>query len=195
MGYSRAGFEVVGVDIEPQPRYPFEFHQADALAVLDRFAGEFDAIHASPPCQAHSNAQRIQGRTHVDLIEPVRELLKASGKLYVIENVPGAPLVNPVKLVGSSFDLGTMRPRLFECNFDVPFALAPPPAAGHAKMGRNPKPGELMHVVGNFTNVAAARRAMGIDWMTRDGLREAIPPAYTEYLGKLMIDEIQRSIK
>lgn len=119
--------------------------------------------------------------------------MQASGKLYVIENVLGAPLLDPVKLVGSMFDLLTMRPRLFECNFSVPFALAPPPSAGHAKMGRKPREGELMHVVGNFTDVEYARRAMGIDWMTRDGLREAIPPAYTEFLGRLMIDELQRS--
>ena len=191
MGYHRAGFDVVGVDIAPQPRYPFEFHQGDALEYLAAHGHEFDAIHASPPCQAFSNAQRIMGNAHPQLIEQVRAALQASGKPYVIENVVGAPLVNPVQLVGTMFGLRTMRPRLFECSFPVPFALAPPAHAKHTKMGRRPKEGEFMHVVGHFSDVRAAQVAMGIDWMTGDELREAIPPAYTEFIGAHLMQALK----
>jgi len=183
MGYHRAGFDVVGVDIEPQPRYPFEFIQADAITYLKNFWYAYDAVHASPPCQAYTNAKTIRGRSHPDLIRIVRGMLKYYEIPYVIENVPGAPLIHPVQLVGTMFGLRTMRPRLFECSFPVPFELAPPAHARHAKMGRLPKPDEFMTVVGNFSGVAQAKAAMGIDWMSRDGLREAIPPAYTEYIG------------
>jgi DNA (cytosine-5)-methyltransferase 1 len=110
MGYSLAGFNVVGVDIKPQPRYPFEFHQADAIEYVQAHGREFDAIHASPPCQAYSMTQRIAGKTHPDLVGATRAALQATGKPYVIENVPGAPLVDPVLLVGSMFGLRTMRP-------------------------------------------------------------------------------------
>jgi DNA (cytosine-5)-methyltransferase 1 len=144
----------------------------------------FDLIWASPPCQEYTKARRIRGRRHPDLIPQVRALLKASGVPYIIENVRGAPLLDPVVLVGTMFGLRTMRPRLFECSFDVPFVLAPTPTARTAKMGRQPQPGEYMHVVGNFPNVEYARDAMGIDWMTRDELREAIPPAYSEFLAR-----------
>lgn len=182
-GYADAGFEVVGVDIAPQPRYPYEFHQADAIEYLRDHGHEFDAIHASPPCQAFTNAQKIMGNEHPDLVEPTRELLEELGKPYVIENVPGAPLRDPVELCGAMFNLGTYRHRLFETNWE----LVPPPHPPHAKrttkMGRKPVDGEMMHVVGNFSGVAQARKAMGIDWMTRDGLREAIPPAYSQYIG------------
>jgi len=187
-GLQMAGYHVTGVDIAPQPRYVGEvFYQDDAMAWL---RGErvpltsFDLVWASPPCQAHTNAQRIQGREHPDYIPDVRAALVASGVAYIIENVPGAPLRNPVVLVGSMFGLRTMRPRLFECSFDVPFVLAPTPSARTAKMGRRPAPGEYMHVVGHFTDVEAARGAMGIDWMTRDELREAIPPAYSRWLAE-----------
>lgn len=143
MGYHRAGFDVVGVDIAPQPRYPFEFHQGDALEYVAAHGHEFDAIHASPPCQGYSATRFIRGNAHSDLVGPTREALQASGKPYVIENVAGAPLLNPVTLVGSMFGLRTMRPRLFECSFDVPFVLAPPAAARHADMGRPPQTGRI----------------------------------------------------
>lgn len=192
-GYVDAGFEVVGVDIEPQPRYPWEFIQADALAVLRdvRRWDRFDAIHASPPCQAHTNAQKIQHNEHPDLIAPMRELLKATGLPYVIENVPGAPLENPVELCGSMFGLGTYRHRLFETNFPVVAPVHPEHTARTTKMGRKPQPGEFMHVVGNFSGVAQAKEAMGIDWMTRDGLREAIPPAYTHWIGTQLAEYLR----
>ncbi len=189
MGYHRAGFDVVGVDMSAQPRYPFEFHQGDALAYLEAHGHEFDAIHASPPCQAFTLAQRIQRNEHPDLIAPVRALLEELGRPYVIENVPGAPLRNPLELCGCMFDgLNVYRPRWFESNTPLPMLLHSPHVERQTKMGRRPVPGQRMHVVGNFADVAAGARAMGIDWMTRDGLREAIPPAYTEHIGRTLLE-------
>lgn len=188
MGYHQAGFQVTGVDIEPQPNYPFTFHLGDALAYLIEHGEEFDVIAASPPCQAHSMAQRIQGREHRDFIREVRSLLQALGRPYVIENVPGAPLRSPFTLCGGMFPgLRTYRHRLFESNFPIAVPAEPEHRVPTTKMGRPPKDGEFMHVVGNFSGVAAAREAMGIDWMTRDELREAIPPAYTEHIGRELL--------
>lgn len=191
VGYHQAGCEVVGVDINPQPRYPFKFIHADALDVLadTDFVASFDAIHASPPCQAHTLAQRIQGREHPDVIEPIRRLLAQSGLPYVIENVPGAPLRDPITLCGVMFPgLAVYRHRLFETSWPIP----QPSHATHerplTKMGRPPRDGEYMHVVGNFSGVARAREAMGIDWMMRDELREAIPPAYTNFVGRQLLE-------
>ena len=188
MGYHRAGFKVAGVDTAPQPRYPFTFWQRDAVEFLRTYGSRFDAVHASPPCQRYTNAQKLRGNEHPDLVGPVRETLVDLGKPYVIENVPGAPLVDPVELCGSMFGLQTYRHRLFESNV----ALTPPAHPRHSarttKMGRRPKDGEFIHVVGNFSGVARAREAMGIDWMTRDGLREAIPPAYTEHIGRQLLE-------
>jgi DNA (cytosine-5)-methyltransferase 1 len=200
MGYHRAGFDVVGVDIKPQPNYPFRFIPADALLfVRDRIGwgwdglGGIDAIHASPPCQAYTKAQRLQGREHPDLIVPTRGLLKASGLPYVIENVPGAPLIDPVVLEGQMFpELRTHRPRWFECSFpvDVPFLRGPRPGP-QVKMGRQPKGDEWIQVVGHFASMAQARRAMGIDWMTRDELSQAIPPAYCELIGRSLLEHLE----
>lgn len=195
MGYHRAGFDVVGVDIKPQPRYPFKFWQMDALDVLWLLrhddghwnSDHFDAIHASPPCQAYSNAQGIQKNEHPDLIPPTRALLWDTGLPYVIENVEGAPLIQPVVLEGQFFrGLRTSRPRLFETNWPLRQPEIPP-RPPHTKMGRPPKKGEFMHVVGNFSGADEGRKAMGIDWMTRDELREAIPPAYTEFVGAQLL--------
>ena len=116
MGYHRAGFEVVGVDIKPQPHFPFEFHQVDALTyTLDGF----DAYHASPPCQRYSCAVNLHNNrdSHPDLIDIVRNILLKTGKHYVIENVPGSPLINPTQLCGSAFGLRVRRHRLFEITF------------------------------------------------------------------------------
>lgn len=191
-GYAEAGFEIVGVDIEPQPRYPFEFVREDALAVLDDpdFLSEFDAIHASPPCQAFTMAQRIQGRKHPDLIQPTRQLLEKTGLPWVIENVVGAPLSDPVILCGTMFGLETYRHRLFETGggFELPSLPHPEHTAPVAKMGRPAGDGEFMHIVGNFSGVDRARRIMGMPWANRDGLREAIPPAYTRYVGAKLLD-------
>ncbi|WP_433057072.1 hypothetical protein [Dactylosporangium sp. CS-033363] len=188
MGYHLAGFDVVGVDINPQPRYPFEFHRADALEFLAAHGHEFDAVHASPPCQAYTLAQRIQGRNHPDLITATRAALVAAGRPWAIENVEGAPLHDPIMLCGAMFSgLAVYRHRLFETSSAIGQPQHPLHAAPLRKMGRPPQPGDFMHVVGNFSGVAHARRAMGIDWMVRDELREAIPPAYTTWLGQQLL--------
>ena len=191
MGYARAGFEVVGVDIEPQPRYPFTFLQADALDVdLDGF----DVIHASPPCQRYSDLGRRNGNAHEwpDLIAPTRERLVATGRPYVIENVEGAPLLDPVVLCGTSFPgLRVIRHRLFESNL----VLTAPPCRPHPLVfthdRRKRQYGRLdqgtayvMVNGGGNATVANKRAAMGIEWMTGREINEAVPPAYTEHLGR-----------
>lgn len=186
-GYAAAGFEVVGVDIDPQPHYPYEFHQGDALKFLLENYREFDAFHASPPCQAFTNAQKIQGNEHPDFITATRAAFELIGKPYVIENVPGSPLVDPVQLCGAMYGLGTYRHRLFESNIPLPRPPHPEHAARVTKMGRRPREGEFMHIVGNFSGVDRARLIMGMPWATRDGLREAIPPAYTEHIGRHLL--------
>jgi DNA (cytosine-5)-methyltransferase 1 len=186
VGYHRAGFDVVGVDIEPHPDYPYKFHRADAMTFpLDGF----DAIHASPPCQAHSALKaRHKDKEHPDLVAPTRERLVASGLPYVIENVVGAPLINPVMLCGSAFGLGVRRHRLFECSFPL---MAPGCAHGqqepkydvyeHGKWIKSP----VARVYGNGGGKGEEfwGEAMGIDWMAREDLAQAIPPAYTEWIG------------
>jgi DNA (cytosine-5)-methyltransferase 1 len=203
MGYHRAGFEVVGVDIEPQPNYPFEFWQDDALELLTRAPTPehpggwwdeppFDAIHASPPCQAYSKARDLQGNKHPDLIGPVRELLRMTALPWVIENVKGSPLRNAQVLEGQMFGLNLHRPRLFETSwgYEAPLLRSPPPR--QAKMGRPPKNGEAVQPVGNFSGVAQARRDMETPWMNQQEMREAIPPAYTEHIGHYLMEEVRR---
>lgn len=187
MGYHRAGFEVFGVDIDPQPRYPFEFVQGDALKLLLERHSEFDAFHASPPCQAFTNAQKIRGNTHPDFLAATRAAFELIGKPWVIENVPGAPMRADALLCGAMFSLRTYRHRLFESNVPLRAPDHPEHEVRSTKMGRAPRPGEFMHVVGNFSGVTHARAAMGIEWMTRDELREAIPPAYTEHIGRQLM--------
>ena len=124
-GYAKAGFEVVGVDLHPQPRYPFEFHQADAMTF--DLSG-FDAIHASPPCQAYTVLGGREDLSHYpDLVDAVRERLQAAGVPWIIENVPGAPLRDPITLCGAMFGLRSYRHRLFESSVQ----LAPPPHPKH----------------------------------------------------------------
>jgi DNA (cytosine-5)-methyltransferase 1 len=180
-GYHLAGFEVTGIDIEPQPNYPFEFIQADALTFpLDGF----DLIHASPVCKGYSATAVLSNVGHPRQIAAVRERLAGSGTPYVIENVEGAPLRDPVVLCGAMFPgLATYRHRLFEASFPVPRPAEPAHVHPLAKMGRPLRPGEWIQVVGHFSDVAAARAAMGIGWMTRDELAQAIPPAYTRHVG------------
>lgn len=200
-GYQHAGFYVIGVDIEPQPRYcGDEFVQADGLDVLADlvsdgpapkagwFWREVAAVHTSWPCQGYSNTQRIMGNDHPELIELGRKLLDATGLPYVQENVVGAPLLNPVMLCGTSFGLHTYRHRLFESNvpLTVP-ALHRLHAAQQVKMGRPVHPGDFYQAVGNFSNVPYVKADMGVPWMTREGIRECIPPAYTEYVGRQLI--------
>jgi DNA (cytosine-5)-methyltransferase 1 len=202
VGYHRAGFDVTGVDLAKQPNYPFEFHWADALGHLAAHWQEYDVIHASPPCQGYTQLGSKDGR-HPLLIEPIRERLKATGLPYVIENVVGAPVENPLLLCGSMFGLGVRRHRLFESNIMM-FAPAPckhegqdirayygkkgwlvwsPKGAQVQKKGRKP----LLR--GSVENAPAD---MGIDWMTTwDELREAIPPAYTEHVGAQLIEQLE----
>lgn len=210
MGYHRAGFDVVGVDIRPQPRYPFAFHQADALEFpLDGF----DAVHASPPCQAYTQMsarwRKLEGgraNSHPDLIGPVRDRLVFWGGPYVIENVVGAKrkMRQPITLSGASFGLRVHRPRLFESNV---LLLAP------ARVGA---PGDHIGVYGDrpdgrrlwtrtrlngdgrkrshyraARSTEDARDAMGIDWMEWRELAESIPPAFTEYLGRQLLAAIE----
>jgi DNA (cytosine-5)-methyltransferase 1 len=185
-GYSLAGFDVVGVDINPQPRYPFEFHQADALEYLAAHGHEFDFIHASPPCQAYS-VLRFSAENYPELIVPVREMLKKLGRPYCIENVSGAKgeLENPLMLCGTMFGLRVIRHRLFECN--PPIYFAPAPCNHHmpvVKKGKWADPEKHFAAIhGHFSNQEYAKKAMGIDWMSRDELAESIPPAYTQYIG------------
>lgn len=192
-GYARAGFTVVGVDINQQPNYPYEFHQADALAWLaEHGADEFDAIHASPPCQAYSLATLRHGARHAanhpDLVAPTRAALDATGLPYVIENVEGAPLRRDLVLCGEMFGLRVHRHRVFECGGFVPMRI---PHAPHRLKGAahncDLREGHARQIAGNYADHDDASRAMGIDWMTRRELAQAIPPAYTEYIGHALM--------
>lgn len=219
MGYHRAGFEVVGVDIKPQPHYPFEFHQADAIEYLAEHGCEFDVIHASPPCQAFSAMTngRWQDRlkNHPDLIDPTRKLLCKIGRPYIIENVIGAPLIDPIMLCGTMFALETKaksqlrRHRLFECSFS-PNSLLPPcnhrnnaSVIGVYGGGQHPQRRRIPSTIGVYGHAGGSskrdyldfscfttkdrRDAMGIDWMTGNELSQAIPPAYTEFIGRQLM--------
>lgn len=198
MGYDRAGFDVVGVDIKPQPRYyPFAFVQADAMTFpLDGF----DVIHASPPCQAYTTmSAKHRGKdTLADerpaLIPAIRSRLIAAGVPYVIENVPGAAreLRAPIRLTGEMFGLRVHRPRLFEVS---PMLLVheSPGRQADAVAVYGQMDGRRLWTRTNGSELRAPRElteaseAMGIDWMTWDELREAIPPAYTEYIGRQLL--------
>lgn len=184
-GYQMAGFHVTGVDLYEQPRYcGDEFFQKDAIDFLLTYGREFDAIHASPPCQAYSNARKIRGREHPDLVGPTRDALIKVGRPWVIENVPEAPLLDPVILCGTMFGLRTYRHRAFETGgLTIPALPHGEHVSPTAKMGRPVGDGEFMHVVGNFSGVDLAREIMGMPWANRDGLREAIPPVYTLFIG------------
>lgn len=195
MGYSRAGFEVVGVDIRPQPRYPFAFVQGDALEYLAAHGREFDAIHASPPCQAYTTLRAVDKRDYADFIPETRRLLVASGRPFVIENVPGAPLLSPIRLCGAMFNgLRVYRHRLFESNL-----LLPEP--GHPKglhkiKATGTQRGRKAHYeAGGFITITGdvgtyCGGAMDIDWMNGNELSQAIPPAYTAWLGYFVIAEL-----
>jgi DNA (cytosine-5)-methyltransferase 1 len=197
VGYNRAGFDVVGVDIVDRPRYPYTFIQADAMKLDPEFVASFDAIHASPPCQSYSDLAKRNGNGDEwpRLVEPVREMLIKSGRPYVIENVEGAPLLDPVVLCGTMFpQLRVLRHRLFEANFKI----VPPPHRKHPKVhtfdkrkshyGKTNEWTDFVQVTGGGNcSLAAAREAMGIDWMTKGEINEAIPPAYTELIGRQLL--------
>lgn len=197
MGYSQVGFEVVGIDIKPQPNYPFTFIQGDALALEPAFIATFDALHASPPCQSYSDLAKRNGNADEwpRLIEPVREMFIRSGLPYVIENVEGAPLHNPVILCGTMFPgLRVLRHRLFEANFPI----TRPEHKKHPKVhtfdkrkshfGKTNEWTDFVQVTGGGNcTIAAARQAMDIGWMTKNEINEAIPPAYTRFIGEQLI--------
>jgi len=205
MGYHRAfpDAQIVGVDLHPQPRYPFEFIQADAMALLQShhryFVRMFDLIHASPPCQHYSDLAKRNGNAHEwpDLIGPVRESLVPAGVPFVIENVEGAPLRNPVMLCGTMFPgLRVLRHRLFECSFPV---TTPPHHTPHplvfthdkrkAHYGTLDQDTAYVQVTGGGNaTVANKAAAMGIDWMIGRELNESIPPVYTEHIGQAFAD-------
>ena len=200
MGYHRAGFEVVGVDINPQPNYPFEFHQGDALEFLWRFGQQFDARHASPPCQAHSALRTVAGgHSSGWLLPATRHALSMIGGPYVIENVVGADMPGALLLCGKHFGLAIVtesrglvhlrRHRLFETNFPTP-EPGPHP---------HPRSERTIGVYGNGDgggrgwkgSMLNRRAVMGIDWMTRAELSQAIPPAYTEYIGHQLMAHLE----
>ena len=192
VGYMRAGFDhIVGVDLVEQPRYPVEFVQGDALEYAQEYGHDFDLVHASPPCQAYSiTRHQHKGRKHPAVVPAVRALLEKLGVPYVIENVVGAPLVRPVVLCGTMFGLQVFRHRLFET---MPWMLGPPHVK-HSMYGKIVRqgdppngPGSYITVTGNFCSLAAGGRAMGIDWMIKRELAQAIPPAYTDYIGRRIL--------
>jgi DNA (cytosine-5)-methyltransferase 1 len=207
MGYHRAGFDdITGVDIKPMPRYPFKFIQGDALEYLAAHGAEYDVIHASPPCQAYSRLRHLpwlKGKTWPMLIDETKALLIASGKTWIIENVEDSPLTGMV-LCGQMFGLPLYRHRKFETSF---FTLQPPHqkhmvVIGHGRMVNDRRKGTLNSSsadgeLGNQTIITVAggqfrkqdgERAMQIDWMTKDELAEAIPPAYTEWIGRRIME-------
>ena len=216
-GYRRAGFEVVGVDVNPQPRYKAgRFVQADALAYVAQYGWMFDAIHASPPCQAHSLITPDKSK-HVDLIPQTRFWLETIGAPYVIENVYGArrTLRNPVMLCGRDFGLKVYRHRLFESNVLLMGLHHEPhrdntPRAGHGisdkgfisvtSGGKSSRRSNglqslssegFVTMTGHFSGIEYCRTAMGIEWMTAKELSQAIPPAFTEFLGRQIMTHLQ----
>lgn len=206
MGYHRAGFDVVGVDIKPQKHYPFEFHQADALEYCAAHGHEFDAIHASPPCQGYSAMRHLpwlKDRDYPLLIPVTRLALQATGRIWVIENVSRAPL-NGAELCGAALGLPISRHRRFESSHLLLFPSCP----GHETIAHGPasmatkyrETTGIMGVkiggqsrtpgVGHNAGWKEAARIMGIDWMNRDELSQAIPPAYTEYIGLQLLQAL-----
>jgi DNA (cytosine-5)-methyltransferase 1 len=200
MGYSRAGFtEIVGVDINPQKRYPFEFVQGDALEYVAQHGHKYDLIVAGPPCQLYSVTAGLSKGGYPDLVGPTREALQATGKPYIIENVPGAPLENPLMLCGTMFpELRVRRHRLFEC---WPAIWFPPGMCYHwgrcgnkntvnergKRVNQSFDTSQFITVTGNYFRKRDGAAAMGIDWMTKNELSQAIPPAYTEWLAREML--------
>jgi len=195
-GYRRAGFDVVGVDIDPQPNNPHTFIQGDALEYLRDHGHEYDVIHASPPCQmftVYRNCRPGHNPKWPDMIEPTRQALIESGKPWVIENVPGAPLIDPVRLCGTSFGIMVRRHRLFESSFTID-----PVPCDHKRFtdrifpGSTNRPnGRTVCNVGEYrVPLAVQKEHMQVDWnLTLSELSLGIPPAYTEYVGREFLKE------
>jgi DNA (cytosine-5)-methyltransferase 1 len=201
-GYHDAGFDIVGVDIVRQYEYPYTFIRGDAVAFLrSHDLTDYDVVHASPPCKLHTVARRVTTaryvtlfEPHVDFIEETRDLLVDAGIPYVIENVVGAPLLHAVRYCGSSFGLQVRRHRLFESSLPL---VAPP-----CRHDLQPNPVGVYGDGGAWVRVAPggggrkvvgkdAADAMGIDWTTtQHGLAQAVPPAYTEHIGRQLIAQL-----
>lgn len=214
-GYHDAGFEVTGIDIVARSNYPYKFIQADAMEILKDvdFLKQYDVIHASCPCQHYSKLKHLSGNTekweseHVDLIGETRELLKKADVFYVLENVENSPLINPIKLYGSQFpNLYTQRPRLFESNIPLKEPVNPKVKHKTGKLGYGPAEDGFITVAGirpqRGMNEVQTRLYYGfalggIDWMSLEELTQAIPPAYTEFIGKQIIEylDIQKEIE
>ena len=212
MGYHLAGFDVVGVDIAFQKNYPFEFHQADALEFLAAHGHEFDAIHASPPCQTYSRTKTLHSNEHPDLVGPTREALDATGKPWVIENVVGAPLINPLCLCGSEFDmiapdvdgvpLKMIRHRLFESNVplegnggcrhrnDIQTASAYGAGGGWTPRHRdNPD-----RRGGYIPHIDVLRELLNVHWTNKHELSQVVPPVFAEHIGKQLMAHLRSGV-
>ncbi|WP_280186243.1 MULTISPECIES: DNA cytosine methyltransferase [Nocardia] len=194
MGYQRAGFEVVGVDIEPQPNYPCEFHQGDALEFLAEHGHKFDAVHASPPCQDHSPLKSRAGLKGTGwLLDATLDLLAAQPAPWIVENVMGADMRADIVLCGTMFGLRTYRHRQFTLDPRIPWLPAVPWHPNHTvkastkKRRRDFEAGMFISVTGDVGSWVGPA-CMGIDWMTGNELSQAIPPAYTEHLGRFLLD-------
>ena len=209
-GYRRAGFEVVGLDYKRQPDYPFEFHQGDAIAFVREHGHKFDFIHASPPCQryTHGNVAGNQAEKHPDLIAPTREALQELGKPYVIENVSRAPLLDPLVLCGTMFDLTTIdddgvklylqRHRLFESNIPLsaPKKCVHPRgvqwAGSYGGARRDKHDARNVRHGGYVPSKEKQQELLGIDWMSESRMYQAIPPAYAEHIGMQVLVAMDR---
>jgi len=205
MGYHMAGFDVVGIDQEWQPNYPF-FMRREKLfgdaehAMICWIRENFDAVHASPPCQAHTDLARQNKREYPCFIEATRRILRSTGLPYVIENVEGAPLINPVKLCGTMFaETRVIRHRLFETNWPLWAPACGKHPLVYTKDKRKPHYGKLdewkspVQVTGGGNcSVAAARDAMRMDWASKRGLNEAVPPPYTRFIGRQLIAHLEQ---
>lgn len=194
-GYARAGFDVLGVDIRPMPRNPHLFVQADALEFLQRNGKHFDVIHASPPCQAYTPLRALSpDKQYPDLIAATRTLLIASGKPYVMENVMAAPLTHGVMLCGAMFGLRTYRHRQFESNVFMWQPEHPEHTALTATSNRREAFEQGMNVsITGDVGTWAGPACMGIDWMNGDELSQAIPPAYTQWVGERIIEHLEKA--
>lgn len=192
-GYARAGFkEIVGIDHCPMPRYPFPFILADALEYAESHGKEFDAIHASPPCQRYSSMSRVREK-HPDLYAPTREILLQLGVPFVIENVPGAPYSHGIILCGSMFGLAVRRHRNFETSWLILQSLQcdhqrqgrPITITGHG--GGRPRPHSWKGIRSDWPTL------MGMPWATPKEVTQAVPPAYTEFIGKQLLACLSQS--